>query len=141
MKDILGLFLLPFALVLVILGIIGTMGSMIFDMLIDYLQGDSHCRQKEWKGGIKMQNENIKITTPNEPKSVTISTPNKPTHVTVETAFHPNSKCPSCDCGICNTFPTPYEVQCGGEETNSCKWLNYDFSSYQYQEESNNADR
>jgi len=45
-----------------------------------------------------------------------------------------NKGCPSFDCGICSTFPTPYEVKCGGEETKNCKWLNFDFYGVRYEE-------
>jgi hypothetical protein len=43
-----------------------------------------------------------------------------------------NKGCPSYDCGICSTFPTPYEVKCGDEETKNCKWLNFDFYGTKY---------
>ena len=45
-----------------------------------------------------------------------------------------NEHCPSYDCGICITFPTPYEVECGGEETKNCKWLDFDFTKTTYEE-------
>ena len=32
-----------------------------------------------------------------------------------------NKGCPSFDCGFCETFPAPYSVKCGGEETKDCK--------------------
>ncbi len=44
-----------------------------------------------------------------------------------------NKNCPSYDCGECNTFPAPYSVQCGGEETKNCKWLNFDFINVNYE--------
>lgn len=40
-----------------------------------------------------------------------------------------NENCPSYDCGFCNTYPTPYSVKCGGDETKKCKWLDYDFTA------------
>lgn len=50
-----------------------------------------------------------------------------------------NKNCPSYDYGECNTFPAPYAVQCGGEETKNCKWLNFDFigAKYENPEQSN----
>ena len=45
-----------------------------------------------------------------------------------------NENCPSYDCGICITFPTPYDVKCGGKETKHCKWLNCDFTKTTYEE-------
>ena len=44
-----------------------------------------------------------------------------------------NKNCPSYDYGECNTFPAPYAVQCGGEETKNCKWLNFDFIGAKYE--------
>ena len=46
-----------------------------------------------------------------------------------------NKGCPSFDCGVCNTFPTPYDVKCGGEETKNCKWLDFDFYGVSYEAE------
>ena len=45
-----------------------------------------------------------------------------------------NKGCPSFDCGECSTFPAPYSVQCGGEETKNCKWLDFDFYGVSYEE-------
>lgn len=45
-----------------------------------------------------------------------------------------NENCPSYDCGDCTTFPTPYSVKCGGEETKNCKWLDFDFTKTGFSE-------
>lgn len=45
-----------------------------------------------------------------------------------------NKNCPSFDCGDCITFPTPYSVKCGGEQTKNCRWLNFDFINISYEE-------
>lgn len=45
-----------------------------------------------------------------------------------------NENCPSYDCEYCNTYPTPFSVKCGGEETKNCKWLNFDFTKTSYSE-------
>jgi hypothetical protein len=45
-----------------------------------------------------------------------------------------NKNCPSFDCGECNTFPAPYSVECGGEETKNCKWLDFDFINVSYED-------
>lgn len=45
-----------------------------------------------------------------------------------------NKHCPSYDCGFCETFPIPYSVKCGGEETKNCKWLNFDFTKTTYEQ-------
>ena len=45
-----------------------------------------------------------------------------------------NKHCPSYDCGFCETFPTPYSVKCGGEETKNCKWLKFDFTKTTYEQ-------
>lgn len=135
MKDILGLLVLPFALVIVVLGFIVIMVDTFAKMLFNKSEKiNRHCKQVEYTGGIKMKHNDIKITTPNEPTHVTVTTPNEPMRVTVSTAIHSNEKCPSYDCGMCSTFPAPYEVQCGGEETKKCIWLDYDFDHFSYTE-------
>jgi hypothetical protein len=45
-----------------------------------------------------------------------------------------NKHCPSYCCGDCVTFPTPYSVKCGGEQTKDCKWLEFDFEHITYEQ-------
>lgn len=45
-----------------------------------------------------------------------------------------NKECPSYDCGECETFPRPYSVKCGSEDTIKCKWLDFDFKTISWKE-------